>query len=135
MCRLNLQMSIYASFSGRLSLYMGGTANRHENATRSNNTNFQPLSFISYLVGRLTTINSQRNSFRGSEDFAIAVEHLDVAKCGGAIIVTVFFFSFFFFAVSSLSQMDESRLFTAFPPYDASRALSLRVCMWVYSYY
>lgn len=53
---------------------------------------------ISYLAGRLTTINTQRNSFRGTEGFAIAVEHLE-AKFGEAII-TIF--------VSSLLQMDVS---------------------------
>lgn len=35
-----------------------------------------------YLVGRLTTIKTQRNSFTGREGFAIAAE----AKFGGAII-------------------------------------------------
>lgn len=53
---------------------------------------------MSYLVGRLTTINAQRSSFRGREGFAIAVEHLE-AKFGEAII-TIF--------VSSLLQMDVS---------------------------
>lgn len=51
-----------------------------------------------YLVGRLATMNTQRNSFKGREGFAIAVEHLE-AECGEAII-TIF--------DSSLLQMDVS---------------------------
>lgn len=53
---------------------------------------------MSYLVGRLTTINTQRNSFKGREGFAIAVEHLEATF--GEAIITIF--------VSSLLQMDVS---------------------------
>lgn len=53
---------------------------------------------VSYLVGRLTTINTQRNSFKGREGFAIVVEHLGAIF--GEAIITIF--------VSSLLQMDVS---------------------------
>lgn len=54
-----------------------------------------------YLVGRLTTRNTQRNSFSGREGFAIAVELLE-AECAGAVIAIVAVFA------SSLLQMDVS---------------------------
>lgn len=62
--------------------------------------------FVSYLVGRLTTMNTQRNSFRGREGFAIAVEHLE-AEFGEAIIITIFRFLF--------GADGRVRLFTGFP--------------------
>lgn len=61
--------------------------------TKKNNTTEQKLHtsgatrrrFPPYLVGRLTTMKTQRNSFTGREGFAIAAE----AKFDGAII-TIF---------------------------------------------
>lgn len=43
--------------------------------------------FPAYLVGRLTTMKTQRNSFTGREGFAIAAE----AKFDGAIIIITIF--------------------------------------------
>lgn len=60
-------------------------------------------------------MKTQRNSFRGREGFAIAVEHL-WAKFGEAI-VTIF--------VSSLLQMDVSVYFTVIPLYDTLRTLAV----------
>lgn len=59
-------------------------------------------------------MNTQRNSFRGREGFAIAVEHLE-AKFGEAIITT---FRFLFSADGRV------RLFTGFPLCDTLRTLA-----------
>lgn len=66
--------------------------------TRNHDSERKCHASTAYLVGRLTTINTQRNSFKGREGFAIAVEHLE-AEFGEAII-SIF--------DSSLLQMDVS---------------------------